>query len=98
MKLIAPPTPASFTFEHHQPTTVPLIGARRSSAGGASGQGTAIHREIAQERPGENESEDENPWTTVHVREVGLWIMGSRGKDGGYVSVGGVHFGPGQSD
>ena len=96
MKLIVPPTSAPFTSEHHQlllnaaaPTTVSLVGV--------GGEGSVIHPEIAQERAGGDESEDEEVWTTVHVREVGLWIMGSHAKDGGYVSIGGVHFGTGGS-
>ena len=99
MKLIAPPTPASFTSERHPslpraaaPTAVPLAGVSRSSTGGRSGEGSVI------KRVSENESEGEEAWTTVHVREVGLWIMGSRAEDGGYVSVGGVHLGPSESD
>jgi hypothetical protein len=75
-------------------TAAPLSG---SNARGGSGEGSVIHNEIKQDRAGENES-DEREWTTVHVREDRLWIMGSRTEDGGYASVGGVHFGPSGSD
>ena len=100
MKVITPLTPASFTSDHHHPlqitapTAVPLSG---STTGEGSGGRSDIRYEIPQDRAGENES-DEEAWNTVHVREVGLWIMGSRAEDGGYVSVGGVHFGPSGSD
>ncbi|CAA7266131.1 unnamed protein product [Cyclocybe aegerita] len=35
---------------------------------------------------------------TYDVREVQLWVMGSRGPDGGYVSLGGVSLGETSSD
>ena len=69
---------------NQQPLQVPKAAAptavslSRSNSGEGRGQGSVIHREIAQDRGGENES-DEEAWNTVHVQEVGLWITGSRG-------------------
>jgi len=60
------------------PTAAPLSG---SNTGRGSGKGSVFHSEITQDRAGG----DEGDWTTVNAREVGLWIMGSRAKDGGYV-------------
>ena len=81
MKVIAPLTPGSFTSDHYQPlqvpeaavpTAVPLSG--RTTREGSE-EGSVIHREIAQDQAGENES-DEEAWMTVHVRGVVMWIVG----------------------
>ena len=65
-------------------TSVPLLATATydytgsSADNGASGQRerergrSVLHHETAHERAGENEREDEEAWTAVHVREVGL--------------------------
>ena len=88
----------SHSSDHHQLLQVPeavvpmAVLPSGGNTGEGSGEGTVIYCYITQDWTGENES-GEGEWMTVH-----LWIVSSHAWDGGYVSIGAVHFGPSGSD